>query len=220
MNWIRRVFARRRIDAELAEEIRQHLQEKVDEFVAHGMPRQEALDRARREFGNVTLLEEQARDVWRWRWFEDVIQDVRCGLRTLRRTPVLTALAIATLTLAIGANTAIFSLVHPLLFRDLPVPDPGNLVQFTWQYPGDPPLSAPGFFPRNRTAFGTLDPESPSHPRRAASMAATSIFPIVIIASNARLASSPPAAIASVSTRGVICHESPQRSLHQPHALS
>src|SRR5436190_2274955 len=59
-----------------------------------------------------------------------------------------------------------------------------------------------------------------TQPRRAASIAATSIFLIVIIASNARLASSPPAAIASVSTRGVICHETPHLSLHQPQALS
>ena len=58
------------------------------------------------------------------------------------------------------------------------------------------------------------------HPRRAASIAATSIFFMVIIASNARLASSPPAAIASVSTRGVICHDTPHLSLHQPQALS
>lgn len=142
MNWVPRVFGRRRIDAELAEEFREHLREKVDELVAHGVPRQEALDRARREFGNATLLAEQARDVWTWHWLEDFIQDVRYGLRTVRRTPVLTVVAVATLTLAIGANTAIFSLIHPLLLRDLPVRDPGSLVQFTWRYPGDPPLNA------------------------------------------------------------------------------
>ena len=72
---------------------------------------------------------------------DDLIQDVRYSLRTLRRTPVFTVLAIATLTLTIGANTAIFSLVDPLLFRDLPVPNPGNLVQFNWRYPGDPALN-------------------------------------------------------------------------------
>jgi predicted permease len=71
----------------------------------------------------------------------DFIQDVRYGLRTLRRIPVFSVLAIATLTLAIGANTAIFSLIDPLLFRDLPVRDARSLVQFTWRYPGDPPLN-------------------------------------------------------------------------------
>ena len=75
------------------------------------------------------------------RWLEDLIQDLRYGVRTLRRAPVFTAVTIATLALAIGANTAAFSLVDPLLFRDLPVRDPGSLVQFTWRYPGDPPLN-------------------------------------------------------------------------------
>ncbi len=74
-------------------------------------------------------------------WLEDFLQDVRYGVRTLRHAPVFTALAIATLTLSIGANTAIFSLVDPLLFRSLPVRDAGSLVQFSWQYPGDPPLN-------------------------------------------------------------------------------
>jgi predicted permease len=72
---------------------------------------------------------------------DDFIHDVRYSLRTLRRTPIFTLLALVTLTLTIGANTAIFSLVDPLLFRDLPVPNPGNLVQFSWRYPGDPPLN-------------------------------------------------------------------------------
>jgi predicted permease len=72
---------------------------------------------------------------------DDFIQDVRYSSRTLRRTPLFALLAVATLTLTIGANTAIFSLVDPLLFRDLPVPNAGNLVQFTWRYPGDPPLN-------------------------------------------------------------------------------
>src|SRR5689334_5734940 len=77
----------------------------------------------------------------RLRWLEDLIQDLRYGVRTLRRAPVFTAVAIGTLTVAIGANTAAFSLVDPLLFRDLPVRDPGSLVQFTFRYPGDPPLN-------------------------------------------------------------------------------
>src|ERR1051325_10659074 len=75
------------------------------------------------------------------RWFDDFIQDLRYAVRTLRGATVFTAVTIATLTLAIGANTAAFSLVDPLLFRDLPVRDPGRLVQFTWRYPGDPPLN-------------------------------------------------------------------------------
>jgi predicted permease len=94
--------------------------------------------RAPRDAG---MEEEQRRDQRGLPWLQDGIQDVRYGMRTLRRTPIFTVLTIVTLTLAIGANTAIFSLVDPLLFRDLPVRDPDRLVQFTWQYPGDPPLN-------------------------------------------------------------------------------
>ena len=71
----------------------------------------------------------------------DLLQDVRFGARMHRRAPLVTAVALLTLTLAIGANSAIFSLVDPLLFRDLPVRDPARLVQFTFQYPRDPPLN-------------------------------------------------------------------------------
>lgn len=71
----------------------------------------------------------------------DLAQDVRYGFRTLRRGPVLTAVALITLAVAIGANTAIFSLLDVLVLRDLPVRDPARLVQFRWQYPGDPPMN-------------------------------------------------------------------------------
>jgi putative ABC transport system permease protein len=74
-------------------------------------------------------------------WLEDLLKDARYNLRTLRRSPGFTAVALVTLTLAIGANTAIFSLVDPLLFRDLPVRDPARLVQLSFQYPRDPPLN-------------------------------------------------------------------------------
>ena len=74
-------------------------------------------------------------------WLGDVVKDARVGARMLRRAPLVTAVALLTLTIAIGANSAIFSLVDPLLFRDLPVRDPARLVQFTFQYPRDPPLN-------------------------------------------------------------------------------
>src|SRR5262245_40149731 len=74
-------------------------------------------------------------------WLHDLLEDVRYGLRALGRSPGFTAVALTTVALAIGANTAIFSLVDPLLFRDLPVRDPSRLVEFVWRYPGDPPLN-------------------------------------------------------------------------------
>ena len=74
-------------------------------------------------------------------WWGDVAHDIRHGVRLLRRSPMFTVVAILTLTLGIGANIAIFSLIDVLVLRDLPVRDPASLVQFLWQYPGDPPLS-------------------------------------------------------------------------------
>jgi predicted permease len=73
-------------------------------------------------------------------WLADLWQDTRHGIRLLRRSPTFAAAALVTLALGIGANTAIFSLLNVLILRDLPVRDPAHLVQFTWQYPGDPPL--------------------------------------------------------------------------------
>jgi predicted permease len=75
------------------------------------------------------------------RWFADLAPDVRLALRTSRGNPGFTCVAVITLALGIGANTAIFSLVTVLLWRDLPVADPSRLVQFSWLYPGDPPLN-------------------------------------------------------------------------------
>src|SRR5690349_2298579 len=92
------------------------------------MPRREAEHAARREFGNVTLTQEDARSVWRWTMLENFVMDVRYGLRTLRKSPGFTVTAILSLALGIGANTAIFSLVDALMLRWLPVRDPQNLV--------------------------------------------------------------------------------------------
>ena len=74
-------------------------------------------------------------------WLADLLQDVRHGARALRRTPLFTAVSLVTVAVVIGANTTIFSLLNVLLLRDLPVRAPERLVQFVWQYPGDPPLN-------------------------------------------------------------------------------
>src|SRR2546430_13340067 len=82
--WLKQLFSRRRLYGELSEEIREHLEKKIEELVARGMSRKEATYAARREFGNVTLTEEDSRDVWRWPSVEEFLADIRYGLRALR----------------------------------------------------------------------------------------------------------------------------------------
>jgi putative ABC transport system permease protein len=128
MNWFKQLFSRRRLFDDLSDEIQDHLQEKIDELMADGMSRSEATAAARREFGNVTLVEERSRDVWRWPSVETFLIDIRFGLRILRKNPGFAAVAILTLALGIGANTAIFSVVYGALLAPLPFPNPDQLV--------------------------------------------------------------------------------------------
>src|SRR5882757_3862942 len=96
MKLLMQLFSRRQLYGDLTEEIREHLDEKVEELVAGGMPRKEATAAARRAFGNVTLTEEDSRAVWRWSSVEELLADVRYGLRALRRNPMFTAVALLT----------------------------------------------------------------------------------------------------------------------------
>jgi hypothetical protein len=112
---------------DLPEEVQEHLREKVEELVAGGMSQEEANHAARREFGNVGLIEEDSREVWRWTVIENFLMDVRYGLRMLRRNSGFALAAALTLALGIGANTAIFSVVESVLLRPLPFHDPERL---------------------------------------------------------------------------------------------
>ena len=123
-----RLFRRNRRERELDDEIAGHLAMAVRDRVDRGETPAEAESAARRELGNEALVKEVTREQWGWASLERFLQDVRYGLRLLRRSPAFTAVAIGTLGLGIGANTAIFSVVHGVLLRPLPFPDSGRIV--------------------------------------------------------------------------------------------
>jgi macrolide transport system ATP-binding/permease protein len=123
---------RRRKEAELLEELQFHLDEEADEGTADGLPIEEARRRARRDLGNLSIVREDTRAAWTWRLVEQLAQDLRYGVRMLAANKTFSGLAILSLALGIGANTAIFSFMDAMLMRSLPVPDPRSLVTLAW----------------------------------------------------------------------------------------
>ena len=125
-------------DKELEKEINHHLGMAAADRVERGASTREAQASARREFGNVGLAKETARDVWGWRWLQDFFEDLRYGSRTLANNAGYSLIAIVTLALGIGANTAIFSLVDAVLLKAIPVRDPQQLVLLQWKARTEP----------------------------------------------------------------------------------
>jgi putative ABC transport system permease protein len=116
-------------DRELREELETHLKMAAADRVERGEDPRDAAAAARREMGNLSQIQEATRDVWGRRWIEHAAQDVRYALRTFRRNPGFALVAILSLTLGIGANTALFQVVNAVRLQSLPVADPASLVE-------------------------------------------------------------------------------------------
>src|SRR2546426_2601298 len=163
----------------LREEMELHLAEKAAELQADGMTAERARSEARRRFGNVGLKHEESREIWVTRFWSELGQDVRYGCRTMTANKAFSALAVLSLALGIGANTAIYSFMESILLRSLPVADPESLVVLNWHsrppsdgrkdhvihsvsgtlWPGDKGAMVSGMFPYG--AFETLREENP-----------------------------------------------------------
>jgi putative ABC transport system permease protein len=132
---VRALFRGRQIDREIDDEIASHLAEATDEYVQQGLSYEEARRAAQRSFGGVTQTKEVYREVGSLMWLEELSRDLRYAVRTLRKSPTFTATAAGTLALAIGANTAMFSVLNTVLLRPLPFPSPEQLAMLWTENP-------------------------------------------------------------------------------------
>ena len=137
MSWLERIFRRRNLYDELAEEVREHVEEKTEQLMRlENLPRAEARQAALRAFGNPTLIETRSREVWQWPLLESVLADLKLAFRRLRKSPGFATTVLLTLAIGIGANSAVFSVVNSILLKPLPYPDPNQLVALWLDAPG------------------------------------------------------------------------------------
>ena len=141
MSLLKRIFGRKRIDAEVNAAMAEHVAERADELMDEGMSREQAEQAARREFGNAALIAQRSREVWQWPAMESLLSDVKFALRRLRKSPGFTMAVILTLAIGIGANTAVFTVLNSVLLKPLAYPEPEQLVALNLSAPGAPGLA-------------------------------------------------------------------------------
>jgi hypothetical protein len=146
---LRALFQKKQAEQEMDDELRFHLEKQMEQNVTRGMSAKEARDAALRQFGNVGVVKEECRDSWGIRFANELSQDLRYGLRQLRRNPGFTAVAVLTLALGIGATTALFTVVQSVLLKPLPYKDPAQLLRLYER-------SADERFPYNYSAGGVF----------------------------------------------------------------
>ena len=153
---LRFLLNRHSFERDLDEEMRHHLALKAEDECSPGI--------ANSKFGNITLLKENSRAMWTWTFWEQFLQDIRYGLRAMAANRIFTAIAVLSLALGIGANTAIYSFMEAVLLRNLPVRNPRELVVVKWRSTGGPQPST--LFPEPGTGKGSGDRSVPTFPGR------------------------------------------------------
>src|SRR5216684_7848407 len=141
-SWLRATLGRSRMESEMAAELRFHVEAYAEDLAREGVQREEAMRRARLEFGGIERVKEEGREARGVRWIENLAQDLRYGLRMLHKNLGFTAVTVLTLALGIGANAAIFGLVDSAFLRGLPFREPDRLVHI-WTIEADGDLHTP-----------------------------------------------------------------------------